>query len=189
MALRHILYRCAEDLESSSDGSITELDTSDDEERNLLEGTQYGHIPRLRFEQIENNQDGNCLYESVLHAALDTLPHDHALRGVLAQEDLRSAMGSFLQTQTRKDPKQIRRVARNRAWGTTDELQVISDLYDICIVLHSTADGTWTVVSPSTTTVGRCTDHIVLRNLGRKRTRGVSGTHFVALQRRETKNI
>ena len=46
---------------------------------NFLQRTKYHNIPEGSYTAIENNKDGNCLYESVLDAARHWLPVSHDL--------------------------------------------------------------------------------------------------------------
>ena len=169
---------------------------------NMLQGTIFDGVDEIPFKEIENHGDGNCLYESVLDSAYHWLPSHHILntyntgrrstqRNLLDQKSLRSQLVQFVRAID--DPymlRSLKKLSKNKNWGTDREIQVIANCFDICIVLHSESDRTWTVIVPNNSPVDSCKHGIIIRNKGsyrKGRSHGTSGIHYVALVPKTTK--
>lgn len=171
---------------------------------NLLENTQFSNVPQQSFRQVENNADGNCMYEAVLDAARYWLHPSHDLcrlfpgkmstsRSKTHARLMRRHLSFYLQLQLEEAEGQMADAIRNkhsqirvdRRWGSTDELNVICEFYNICVILHSSSvpaasrfglqTENWSCLTPFVSDIDDCTNYIVIRNVG--------NLHFVALKK------
>lgn len=167
----------------------------------LLRGTQFADISGRVFREVENHADGDCLYEAVLDSARIWLPSDHELRTEFPghgsefrdkndQRKLRGMLLAFLTTNPSSFglnyEASLKRLQRNREWGTTDELTIIANRFEVCILFHAEQDRIWTVMTPNMINVNECTSYIVLRNKRSHGSSAVQGRHFVALQEKDS---
>jgi len=160
----------------------------------LLSGTRFANYPTLRYKEIENHADGNCLFESLLDSAHAWLPSDHILRSRYSSRGstrrplenairLRAVLAEFANTKESSRKRSLSILKKNYAWATDHEIQIIADCFNLCIILHAQPDQTWSAFVPFGTEINNCIDVVVLRNKGRRQSlgTGIAGVHYVAL--------
>ena len=182
---------------------------------NTAQDTHYHWITQERLKEIDNHADGDCLLEATLDSAMYWLPKEHALNSSFVmtnpgefggsrpkehQRKLRDELTTHildLLTRTqrlnerRKLATDLDLVMEDRAWQTTNMITHISRLYNVCILLHSESDKTWTFATPDDRMgVNECPNMLVLRNKDRRNffpggewntDIGIAGVHYVAL--------
>lgn len=159
------------------------------------------------YNTVENNRDGNCLYESILDSAYYNLPRDHELnkmypgkcstsRSTKDQLHLRNECRKWLiENGTGESSEEVRHVSTNHEWATDKVFQYIASRFDICIILHSIPDGTWTIITPyineSSLDAKDCTSAVFVRCLGTRQMQvdsaPIQGRHYVALYPRRSR--
>ena len=77
----------------------------------------------------------------------------------------------------------LARVNKTAVWGFTNEINIIANFYNICIICHTEADNVWSASTPRGLDVNDCVHFIVIRNKGSKGKSKYNGRHFIALAR------
>ena len=159
---------------------------------NYLKDTIFEEFPSKRFKVVDNLGDGNCLYDAVLDSArMWNLPPEMDIVRLFPgnisrrrprehQRLMRKQLVSFLKSKGNEiDKRAIKRIEKDGEWAFTDEINTISKLYKICIILHSEEDNAWSVSTPDID-INECKHYIVIRNL-KGGIGKYKGLHYVAL--------
>ncbi len=163
----------------------------------LLNSEHYPNLTTNRYYEVDNIGNGNCLYDSILDCAHFSLPTTHILRsefpGVISFRRslrdavlLRNILVNFVDAIGNTDMDLRSEIDVDRTWGTDKAIQVISTAFDICIIIHSQSDNTWSIVTPyAQDNISVCPHKtLIIRSKGFVRpnvSSGFGGYHYVAL--------
>lgn len=137
------------------------------------------HLREASLTPRPNAGGGDCLFHAVLDTGLQPLSGETV-------ESLRRTIDAYRASQRRASPKLFRRTTpdiRHRGvWGTTEDLMLVAEAYDVNFLVASTAEEAWTVVGP----FGHDAQFTgCVWNTGGGKVRGdtapCQGTHWVAL--------